>query len=554
MESKTNVEINILRQIGENKDPKVKIGILEEQLKEMTKNYQTEKEKRKEYEVKYEILEKIYLQHILNFNNFLQSVNLPTVDNNIQKTVQEEYQKRREIEKISYEFEVQNKNPETKKKREERSSFWEATIIDGPIRFEEVNEKKGSIATITSLNGEAIAEQITITDDVDELEEEFFKLEPQSLDKGKKRSWTEIVEMQLEKNKNKLEPLEIESRRLSEVDSDKIKKENEILAKKIGQNFFNQSVNLSTDILEKLIMGIELSIKSTVNMDDKKRKFKVNDNTTQKKFDFIDYAPNLFNKLRELASIDDKQFRKSIAEHHMKVVITPGKSGAILFFTGDKKLMLKTVSDSELSFLVSILPSYYEYCKKNPSTLICRLLALYTLKTQSFRLHFITMENIFPTQPDEIYDLKGSTHGRVAKEEEKIKKFFKDNDFLTRKTKLIMKPSQKQKFFHTIMSDVEFLRTHDIMDYSLLLGISELKDEIIDDDPKNRFTHFKSSDGKHNYSLGIIDILQEWNLKKMTEMGLKSFIHEKKKISSVPPDEYSKRFLDFIFSNLISEN
>lgn len=540
----------------EKQDPEYRILDLESKLKEMTRNYQEEKATRKELETKYEIIEKMYTQHLSNLNQFLGSLELPST-HSLHKILEEEYIKKKELEKISYEFEVQKTISNAKKKKEDRVSFWKETTIETPRdeNDSEENPSKKTVLTITSVNGDAFAEQESIPDEKDLLEEAFFSIEEnESRELPKKRSWTELVEEQIVQNKNKLDSPRKESRRLSEVESDKVKMETELLSKRVGQSFLNQSVNLGTEILEKIIMGIELSIKSTVNFNDKTRKFKVNDILTQTKFDFIDYYPKTFKALRELSSMEDREFRKSISDSHMKVIITPGKSGALLFFTGDRKILLKSVSDTELAFLNSILPKYYQHCVDNKSTLICRILAMYTLKLPNYRLHFIAMENLFPTPPEETYDLKGSSFGREAKEEEKMKKFFKDNDFISRKTKLVMTREQKQKFFHKVMSDVEFLRSCEIMDYSLLLGISSVcKDEKFEDNPKTMFTHFRSADGKSKYYLGIIDILQQWNLKKKAEMGLKSVIHEKKKISSVPPGEYSKRFLDFIFCHLVTE-
>ncbi|RHY64702.1 hypothetical protein DYB30_001819 [Aphanomyces astaci] len=51
--------------------------------------------------------------------------------------------------------------------------------------------------------------------------------------------------------------------------------------------------------------------------------------------------------------------------------------------------------------------------------------------------------------------------------------------------------------------------------------------------------------------LGIIDILQQYNTRKITETVFKGLVHNKKDISSVPPDQYGDRFLDFIEKNVL---
>lgn len=45
---------------------------------------------------------------------------------------------------------------------------------------------------------------------------------------------------------------------------------------------------------------------------------------------------------------------------------------------------------------------------------------------------------------------------------------------------------------------------------------------------------------------GIIDILQEYNLGKRFEHGLKAMRHDGATISAVEPKQYSRRFQDFL--------
>ena len=50
------------------------------------------------------------------------------------------------------------------------------------------------------------------------------------------------------------------------------------------------------------------------------------------------------------------------------------------------------------------------------------------------------------------------------------------------------------------------------------------------------------------YFLGIIDILQQYDLRKMGETVLKSVLHPATAagISAVPPGTYARRFVDFL--------
>jgi hypothetical protein len=51
------------------------------------------------------------------------------------------------------------------------------------------------------------------------------------------------------------------------------------------------------------------------------------------------------------------------------------------------------------------------------------------------------------------------------------------------------------------------------------------------------------------YFFGIIDILQQYNIRKTAETFFRSMVHSRHGISAVPPGEYATRFIDFIDKN-----
>jgi hypothetical protein len=90
------------------------------------------------------------------------------------------------------------------------------------------------------------------------------------------------------------------------------------------------------------------------------------------------------------------------------------------------------------------------------------------------------------------------------------------------------------------------------MDYSLLLGVHSFdKDnDKFEESKHSRFTHMLNKDKNEQYFLGVIDILQEWNLKKKAELQVKSINNEKSKLSVAHPKDYGSRFVNFIIDNL----
>eukprot|EP00468_Gymnochlora_sp_CCMP2014_P012958 CAMPEP_0167750844 /NCGR_PEP_ID=MMETSP0110_2-20121227/6217_1 /TAXON_ID=629695 /ORGANISM="Gymnochlora sp., Strain CCMP2014" /LENGTH=739 /DNA_ID=CAMNT_0007636211 /DNA_START=9 /DNA_END=2228 /DNA_ORIENTATION=+ len=148
-----------------------------------------------------------------------------------------------------------------------------------------------------------------------------------------------------------------------------------------------------------------------------------------------------------------------------------------------------------------------------------------------------------------------------------------------------------------LKQDVKWLTAHNIMDYSFLCGIclkpppaesksslgrgprtrtliplkgpmSASKQEKLKMLATSNFERKKSEDRKKHqgsifeqnfggvrssggsqdlvYFFGVIDICQEYNLRKLAESGVRGLLEGASKISSIPPQSYAQRFLDFI--------
>lgn len=244
-------------------------------------------------------------------------------------------------------------------------------------------------------------------------------------------------------------------------------------------------------------------------------------------FKFKEYAPMVFRHLRENWQIDAGDFMVSICgDNHLRELRTPGKSGALFYFTEDMNYIIKTATKEEGKLLRRILPSYYGHVKQNPETLLTKFFAMVRVKPHHGRnIRLLVMNNIFPPGKDIVtkYDLKGSSVGRRASDAERLKKgcIMKDLDLAE---PLKLGTERKAKLLGQLARDVKFLAKQNIMDYSLLLGID--------------------ADGE--YHMGIIDILQEYNLVKKIEHGWKSLSYQKDTMSAVHPKTYARRFLDFM--------
>jgi hypothetical protein len=89
-----------------------------------------------------------------------------------------------------------------------------------------------------------------------------------------------------------------------------------------------------------------------------------------------------------------------------------GASGELFFFSHDKRLIFKTINQSETTLFKEMMWDYAMYMKNHPKTFIGRIFGLFTFsfKGQDTSITIILQENIF-LFPREIalreYDMKG---------------------------------------------------------------------------------------------------------------------------------------------------
>lgn len=296
-------------------------------------------------------------------------------------------------------------------------------------------------------------------------------------------------------------------------------------------------------------------------------------------FTFKDYNANVFKILRSLSNIDEADYMLSLAgEFNYIEFLANSKSGQFFFYSHDRRYMIKTLTKQESKLLRKMLPAYFTHLSSNPHSFLIRFYGLHRVKMKSLRskTYFVVMSSVFYTKlPIEIkYDLKGSTIGRFTpKDQCKKGSVQKDLNFVQNNTRINLQDEYITIFHDTLVADVNFLKSQNIMDYSLLIGIHHIKrkksksknsiGEELDlyNDPNlseysNTGSLFQSyhggirsyNDQGYVFFMGIIDILQEYNIGKHAETFFKSFSHNKQELSSVDPELYAERFLNFILS------
>ncbi|KAI8926712.1 hypothetical protein BC831DRAFT_455183 [Entophlyctis helioformis] len=207
-----------------------------------------------------------------------------------------------------------------------------------------------------------------------------------------------------------------------------------------------------------------------------------NEMTPSSKYDFKfkDYAPWVFRRVREAFHVDPAEYLLSLTgKYVLSELGSPGKSGSFFYYSQDYRFIIKTIHHSEHQFILRILQHYYEHIRSNPHTLISRIFGLHRVKLPGNRkIHFVVMGNVFPPNKDihETYDLKGSIVGRSIPDEEARKNpraVMKDLNWLDRGRKILLGPEKRKLLIEQLERDATFLMAHNIMDYSLLVGIHD---------------------------------------------------------------------------------
>ncbi|KAI9217438.1 hypothetical protein BC828DRAFT_351500 [Blastocladiella britannica] len=321
---------------------------------------------------------------------------------------------------------------------------------------------------------------------------------------------------------------------------------------------------------------------------------------------FKDYAPRTFQAIRTASGVSEHDYLDSLTgQTVLAAVPSPGKSKATLYFSHDYKYILKTIKSAEKDALLRMLPEYAAHIVDSSAE---SLVAPGGLGTAHYpagfslrptrHVYVVVMGNAFPPALDihARYDLKGSTVGRGARDPTDPFTVRKDLDWVAARRRLAVGHTHAAALAVQMRRDAAFLARAGMMDYSLLVGVHDLRRgndmaalaspssvagegrlEVLaatcmpnshwiqpgrkketDQENANRTLprvhapgQMRSEDeagqlGPELYFVSIIDILTPYNWTKRIEHVFKSVAHDSNAISAIRPDKYGKRFVAFM--------
>ena len=209
--------------------------------------------------------------------------------------------------------------------------------------------------------------------------------------------------------------------------------------------------------------------------------------TLNEEVELIEWAPAVFDAIKKMQGITPEMIEESLstdknAQQLFKAKESGGKSGSFMFFSYDKRFMIKTMNAAEHRVFMDALPTYLDHLKRNPQSLIAKIYGVYTIKMEDIKeVHIFLGDNLFFNVKQKIseFDLKGSTINRRVHEPFTLKNCLKDINLLeiTKEDKFLrFRREDMRKICQQILEDVTFMTQHNLLDYSLLLITEENPD------------------------------------------------------------------------------
>ncbi|KAG9305891.1 hypothetical protein G9A89_016543 [Geosiphon pyriformis] len=231
---------------------------------------------------------------------------------------------------------------------------------------------------------------------------------------------------------------------------------------------------------------------------------------------------------------------------------TGGKSGSAFLKTRDDRLVMKQMSRLEMDAFLKFAPAYFEYMSKaffhELPTVLAKIFGFYRIgyKTEqsgkSMKIDVIVMENLFYERKiSKIFDLKGSMRNRHVRSTGKENEVLLDENLLEllHDKPLFLREHSKRILRASLWNDTLFLAKLNVMDYSLLVGIDDERQELV---------------------VGIVDFIRTFTWDKKLESWVKEtgFLGGGgKEPTIVSPRQYKHRFREamdryFLMSRQVS--
>ena len=209
-----------------------------------------------------------------------------------------------------------------------------------------------------------------------------------------------------------------------------------------------------------------------------------------------------------------------------------GKTKSVFLKTLDDRLILKSLSQIETQTFLRFAPAYFELMGEalfhELPSVIAKMVGFYQVVIKNpmtgveFNWFLLVMENLFyDRSPTRIFDLKGSMRNRRIQSTGEQNEVLLDENMVEfiYETPLFSREHSKRLLGASVFNDTLFLSRQDVMDYSLMVAIDEVRRELV---------------------VGIIDCIRTYTWDKKLESWIKDRGKNRPTVTS--PKEYKNRF------------
>ena len=242
-----------------------------------------------------------------------------------------------------------------------------------------------------------------------------------------------------------------------------------------------------------------------------------------------------FDALRRKCGVADR-FVESLSRC-LKWDSKGGKTKSVFLKTLDERFILKSLSPSETSSFLRFAPDYFSIMSEalfhDLPSVIAKMFGFFRvfiknpLTNTEIKLDLLVMENLFYDRcPSRTFDLKGSMRNRKIQSTGEQNEVLLDENMVEYiyESPLFAREHSKRLLRASVFNDTLFLAKQDVMDYSLMVAVDEVKKEI---------------------AVGIIDCIRTYTWDKQLESWIKNrgFAGGGRNRPTVTsPREYKSRF------------
>ncbi|XP_061657679.1 phosphatidylinositol 4-phosphate 5-kinase-like protein 1 isoform X2 [Syngnathoides biaculeatus] len=231
--------------------------------------------------------------------------------------------------------------------------------------------------------------------------------------------------------------------------------------------------------------GLSTSIQTTADHASKSQlledDFRAADTHIHEGFTLETFAGPVFANLRGSLGLTELEYQQSLCSDKCYLqFISNSKSKADFFLTNDKRFFLKTQNEREIRFLLDNLKNYIAHLRKYPHSLLVKLLGVHRIKISCRqKKYFIVMQSVF--YPDDRisarYDIKGCEVSRWTNPSPDGSQFIVVLKDLNFEGQYITLDQQRSWLLRQMEIDTDFLRSLNVLDYSLLLAHQPLQQD-----------------------------------------------------------------------------